>query len=153
MYSHSSSAGAGGDAPLDDGAARGGDGAQALAFASVTGSVSGSVTSVTGSVCVYFSFLFLSTASQASRIKIMSELDIAERRMPQDGRIKLVVGKEREVDFRVSVLPTLYGEKVVLRILDRSMLELDISKLGFEDDVLGYFDAGKCFSLKTLTVF
>jgi type IV pilus assembly protein PilB len=67
-----------------------------------------------------------------SRLKIMSELDIAERRLPQDGRIKLVMGREKEVDFRVSVLPTLYGEKVVLRILDKSNLQLDMTKLGFD---------------------
>jgi len=67
-----------------------------------------------------------------SRIKIMSSLDIAERRLPQDGRIKLKIGKEKEMDFRVSTLPTLYGEKVVLRILDKSSLQLDMTKLGFE---------------------
>ncbi len=67
-----------------------------------------------------------------SRIKILSELDIAERRLPQDGRIKLVLGKKKEVDFRVSVLPTLFGEKVVLRILDKSSLQLDMTMLGFE---------------------
>ena len=74
-----------------------------------------------------------------SRVKIMSELDIAERRLPQDGRIKLVLGGEKEVDFRVSVLPTLFGEKVVLRILDKSNLQLDMTKLGFESDQLGDF--------------
>jgi len=67
-----------------------------------------------------------------SRLKIMSELDIAERRLPQDGRIKLVLGRNREVDFRVSVLPTLFGEKTVLRLLDKSNLQLDMTKLGFE---------------------
>ncbi len=74
-----------------------------------------------------------------SRLKIMSELDIAERRLPQDGRIKLVLGDEKEVDFRVSVLPTLYGEKVVLRILDKSNLQLDMTKLGFEPEQLALF--------------
>lgn len=74
-----------------------------------------------------------------SRIKIMSELDIAERRLPQDGRIRLVMGKEKEVDFRVSVLPTLFGEKVVLRILDKSALQLDLGALGFEEDQLRHF--------------
>lgn len=74
-----------------------------------------------------------------SRLKIMSELDIAERRLPQDGRIKLVMGKEREVDFRVSVLPTLFGEKVVLRILDKSSLQLDMTKLGFDAEPLQKF--------------
>jgi len=67
-----------------------------------------------------------------SRIKIMSRLDIAERRLPQDGRIKLKA-KGREMDFRVSVLPTLFGEKVVLRLLDKSTLQVDMTKLGFED--------------------
>jgi type IV pilus assembly protein PilB len=67
-----------------------------------------------------------------SRIKIMSRLDIAERRLPQDGRIKLKLGKGREMDFRVSVLPTLFGEKVVLRLLDKSNLQLDMTKLGFD---------------------
>ena len=67
-----------------------------------------------------------------SRLKIMSRLDIAERRLPQDGRIKLKA-KGREMDFRVSVMPTLFGEKVVLRLLDKSGLQLDMTKLGFED--------------------
>jgi type IV pilus assembly protein PilB len=70
-----------------------------------------------------------------SRLKIMSRLDIAERRLPQDGRIKLKVGV-REIDFRVSVLPTLFGEKVVLRLLDKSSLQLDMSKLGLEESQL-----------------
>ena len=74
-----------------------------------------------------------------SRIKIMAELDIAERRLPQDGRIKLVLGGQKEVDFRVSILPTLFGEKVVLRILDKSNLQLDMTKLGFEPEQLGVF--------------
>ncbi|MBW2262010.1 MAG: type IV-A pilus assembly ATPase PilB [Deltaproteobacteria bacterium] len=74
-----------------------------------------------------------------SRIKIMASLDIAERRLPQDGRIKLRIGKEREMDFRVSVLPTLFGEKVVLRILDKSSLQLDMTKLGFEVEPLEVF--------------
>lgn len=77
-----------------------------------------------------------------SRLKIMSDLDIAERRLPQDGRIKLAVGKEKEVDFRVSVLPTLYGEKVVLRILDKTAIQLDLTKLGFEEDQLMQFRDG-----------
>ncbi len=67
-----------------------------------------------------------------SRLKIMARLDIAERRLPQDGRIKLKA-KGREMDFRVSVLPTLFGEKVVLRLLDKSGLQLDMTKLGFEE--------------------
>ena len=74
-----------------------------------------------------------------SRLKIMAELDIAERRLPQDGRIKLVLGREKEVDFRVSVLPTLFGEKVVLRILDKSNLQLDMTQLGFAEDQLAIF--------------
>ncbi len=74
-----------------------------------------------------------------SRIKIMSELDIAERRLPQDGRIKLKMGRGREMDFRVSTLPTLFGEKVVLRLLDKSNLQLDMTKLGFEEEQLAVF--------------
>ncbi len=74
-----------------------------------------------------------------SRIKIMSHLNIAERRLPQDGRIKLKYSKEREIDFRVSTLPTLFGEKVVLRILDKSNLQLDLSVLGFEERELNLF--------------
>jgi type IV pilus assembly protein PilB len=74
-----------------------------------------------------------------SRIKIMSELDIAERRLPQDGRIKLKLGRGKEMDFRVSVLPTLFGEKTVLRLLDKSNLQLDMTKLGFEQPQLDVF--------------
>jgi type IV pilus assembly protein PilB len=74
-----------------------------------------------------------------SRVKIMSELDIAERRLPQDGRIKLKLGRGKEMDYRVSVLPTLYGEKTVLRLLDKSNLQLDMTKLGFESEQLGVF--------------
>ncbi|HMO18535.1 MAG TPA: type IV-A pilus assembly ATPase PilB [Oligoflexia bacterium] len=66
-----------------------------------------------------------------SRLKIMAELDIAERRLPQDGRIKLKLGQKREMDFRVSVLPGLFGEKVVLRLLDKGNLQTDMTKLGF----------------------
>ncbi len=71
-----------------------------------------------------------------SRLKIMSKLDIAERRLPQDGRIKLRMGKAREMDFRVSTVPVLFGEKVVLRLLDKSALQLDMTKLGFEESSL-----------------
>jgi type IV pilus assembly protein PilB len=71
-----------------------------------------------------------------SRLKIMSKLDIAERRLPQDGRIKLRLGKGREMDFRVSSIPILFGEKVVLRLLDKSALQLDMTKLGFEESSL-----------------
>ncbi len=77
-----------------------------------------------------------------SRLKIMAKLDIAERRLPQDGRIKLRISKGKEVEFRVSVLPTLFGEKVVLRILDKSNLQLDMTKLGFEVDALAKFKDG-----------
>ena len=74
-----------------------------------------------------------------SRMKIMAKLDIAERRLPQDGRIKLRLGKKREIDFRVSVLPTLFGEKTVLRILDKANLQVDLTKLGFEEESLKTF--------------
>ena len=74
-----------------------------------------------------------------SRIKIMSKLDIAERRLPQDGRIKLKLGRKREVDFRVSTLPCLFGEKVVMRILDKGNLTLDLTNLGFEEKALERF--------------
>ncbi len=71
-----------------------------------------------------------------SRVKIMSNLDIAERRLPQDGRIKLKLGRGKEMDFRVSVCPVMWGEKIVLRLLDKSNLQLDMTKLGFDADVL-----------------
>ena len=74
-----------------------------------------------------------------SRLKIMSKLDIAERRLPQDGRFKIKLDRDRDVDLRVSVLPTLFGEKVVLRLLDKSSLQLDMTKLGFEEDDLVKF--------------
>ncbi|MBX3270087.1 MAG: type IV-A pilus assembly ATPase PilB [Sandaracinaceae bacterium] len=75
----------------------------------------------------------------ASRLKIMASLDIAERRLPQDGRIKLKLGKGREMDFRVSALPTIWGEKIVMRLLDKSNLQLDMSKLGFDKKALDDF--------------
>jgi type IV pilus assembly protein PilB len=78
-------------------------------------------------------------AAIVSRLKIMSQLDIAERRLPQDGRIKLKLGKGREMDFRVSVLPTMWGEKVVLRLLDKGNLQLDMAKLGFDPEPLADF--------------
>ncbi len=78
-------------------------------------------------------------AAVSSRVKIMSELDIAERRLPQDGRIKLKL-KGKEVDLRVSTLPTLFGEKIVMRILDKSSLVLDLTKLGFEKKALQDFE-------------
>ncbi|MGV1098916.1 type IV-A pilus assembly ATPase PilB [Thiovibrio sp. JS02] len=68
-----------------------------------------------------------------SRLKIMSQLDITERRVPQDGRIRIKLGRSRAVDFRVSSLPTLFGESIVLRILDKSSLNVDLTKLGFEE--------------------
>jgi type IV pilus assembly protein PilB len=74
-----------------------------------------------------------------SRLKIMSNLDIAERRLPQDGRIKLKMGRGKEMDFRVSCLPTMWGEKVVMRLLDKSNLQLDMTKLGFEEGALSHF--------------
>ena len=77
-------------------------------------------------------------AAIISRVKIMARLDIAERRLPQDGRIKLAV-RGHEIDFRVSTIPSLHGEKVVLRVLDRSTIELDFAKLGLADDVMTPF--------------
>jgi len=71
-------------------------------------------------------------AALTSRIKIMAHLDIAERRLPQDGRIKLRLGRGKDMDFRVSVLPTLFGEKIVMRLLDKGNLQLDMTKLGLE---------------------
>jgi type IV pilus assembly protein PilB len=77
-------------------------------------------------------------AAVVSRIKIMAQLDIAERRLPQDGRIKIRV-MNREIDLRVSILPTAFGEKVVMRILDAASLCLDLTKLGFEADVMSIY--------------
>ena len=74
-----------------------------------------------------------------SRIKIQARLDISERRVPQDGRIKLKLSRAKTVDFRVSVLPTLFGEKVVMRLLDPSNLQLDMTKLGYEEKPLEWF--------------
>ncbi|HYI00165.1 type IV-A pilus assembly ATPase PilB [Hyalangium sp.] len=74
-----------------------------------------------------------------SRLKIMAELDISERRLPQDGRIKIKMGGGKEMDFRVSVCPTLFGEKVVMRLLDKSNLQLDMTKLGFDAQPLAWF--------------
>lgn len=78
-------------------------------------------------------------AGLASRIKIMARLDIAERRRPQDGRIKVKTQAGMEVDFRVSVLPTLFGEKIVMRLLDKSNLKLDMTILGFDEKDLKIF--------------
>lgn len=80
-----------------------------------------------------------------SRIKILAELDIAERRIPQDGRIKMKFGKKKAVDFRVSTLPTLFGESVVMRILDQSALNIDLAKLGFESKT--FESLKRCISL------
>jgi type IV pilus assembly protein PilB len=74
-----------------------------------------------------------------SRIKIMSEMDISERRLPQDGRIKIKLPGGQDMDYRVSCLPTLFGEKVVLRLLDKSNLQLDMTKLGYESQSLKWF--------------
>jgi type IV pilus assembly protein PilB len=79
-----------------------------------------------------------------SRVKIMARLDIAEKRLPQDGRIKIRFqdhGVPKDIDFRVSCLPTLFGEKVVLRLLDKDKLMLDMTKLGFEPESLARFEA------------
>ncbi len=78
-------------------------------------------------------------APLVARIKVMSQLDISERRMPQDGKISVRIG-DREVDLRVSTLPTMFGESVVIRILDRGVVSLDISKIGFPDDMLTRFN-------------
>jgi len=78
-----------------------------------------------------------------SRLKIMAKLDIAEKRLPQDGRIKIktrMAGRIKDLDFRVSSLPTIFGEKIVLRLLDKDQLELDMSRLGFEPDSLRRFE-------------
>ncbi|OHB30342.1 MAG: type IV-A pilus assembly ATPase PilB [Desulfuromonadaceae bacterium GWC2_58_13] len=74
-----------------------------------------------------------------SRIKIMSEMDIAERRLPQDGRIKIKLGGGKDMDYRVNCLPTLFGEKICLRLLDKSNLQLDMTKLGYEPKALEWF--------------
>jgi type IV pilus assembly protein PilB len=79
--------------------------------------------------------------SVLSRLKIMSQMDISEKRKPQDGRIKLIIGG-KPIDYRVSSLPTLFGEKIVLRLLDSSNLQLDMTKLGFEPKQLEVFKEG-----------
>ncbi|HEY2384167.1 MAG TPA: type IV-A pilus assembly ATPase PilB [Terriglobia bacterium] len=81
--------------------------------------------------------------AMTSRIKIMSKLDISEKRLPQDGRIMIKYlkdGKKKELDFRVSTVPTLFGEKIVLRLLDKENLRLDMTKLGFEPEALSKFE-------------
>src|SRR5215471_14819942 len=80
----------------------------------------------------------------SSRLKIMAKLDIAEKRLPQDGRIKIRFsdnGQQKEIDFRVSVLPTLFGEKIVMRLLDKDKLMLDMTRLGFEEESLTKFES------------
>lgn len=74
------------------------------------------------------------TTRIAARLKVMSQMDLSERRVPQDGRIKMKISKTRAIDFRVNTLPTLWGEKIVLRILDPSSAKLGIDALGYEDD-------------------
>ncbi|MCL1093915.1 type IV-A pilus assembly ATPase PilB [Shewanella kaireitica] len=74
------------------------------------------------------------SARISARLKVMSKLDIAERRVPQDGRIKMKMSRTKSIDFRVSTLPTIWGEKIVMRILDSSSAQLGIEKLGYEDD-------------------
>jgi type IV pilus assembly protein PilB len=76
----------------------------------------------------------------AARLKVMSRLDISERRVPQDGRIKMKISKTRAIDFRVSTLPTLWGEKVVLRILDPSQAKMGIEQLGYEDEQRRFYE-------------
>ncbi len=83
---------------------------------------------------------FKMRAAITSRLKIMAELDIAEKRVPQDGRIKVRINT-KPIDLRVSSLPTIYGEKIVMRILDKSNLEIDLTKLGFEVEALSKFTA------------
>ena len=81
--------------------------------------------------------------AMTSRIKIMAKLDIAEKRLPQDGRIMIKFkadGKMKELDFRVSTVPTLFGEKIVMRLLDKENLRLDMTKLGFEPESLAKFE-------------
>ncbi len=75
-----------------------------------------------------------------SRLKIMSQLNIAEKRLPQDGRIKVRTADARDIEFRVSILPTLFGEKVVMRILDKSALQVDMVKLGLEENSFSAFE-------------
>lgn len=89
----------------------------------------------------------------ASRVKVIAGLDIAERRLPQDGRFRLRADQNRELDVRVSVLPTLFGEKVVMRLLDKSNLQMDLESLGLESDSLRKFRAaiGKPYGMLLMT--
>ncbi len=88
-----------------------------------------------------------------SRIKILSEMDIAERRLPQDGRIKIKLPGGKDMDYRVNCLPTLFGEKICLRLLDKSNLQLDMTKLGYEADTLKWFkkEISKPFGMVLVT--
>ncbi len=88
-----------------------------------------------------------------SRIKILSEMDIAERRLPQDGRIKIKLPGGTDMDYRVNCLPTLFGEKICLRLLDKSSLQLDMTKLGYEEDSLKWFkqEISKPFGMVLVT--
>ncbi len=88
-----------------------------------------------------------------SRIKILSEMDIAERRLPQDGRIKIKLPGGKDMDYRVNCLPTLFGEKICLRLLDKSNLQLDMTKLGYEEDALRWFkqEISKPFGMVLVT--
>ncbi|OQY18861.1 MAG: type IV-A pilus assembly ATPase PilB [Desulfobacteraceae bacterium 4572_35.1] len=88
-----------------------------------------------------------------SRIKILSEMDIAERRLPQDGRIKIKLPGGKDMDYRVNCLPTLFGEKICLRLLDKSNLQLDMTKLGYEEDSLRWFkqEISKPFGMVLVT--
>ena len=92
-------------------------------------------------------------AAITSRLKILAEMDIAERRLPQDGRIKIKLPGGKDMDFRVNCLPTLFGEKVVLRLLDKSNLQLDMTKLGYEEDALKWFkqEISKPFGMVLVT--
>ncbi|NLC71697.1 MAG: type IV-A pilus assembly ATPase PilB [Desulfuromonadaceae bacterium] len=94
---------------------------------------------IDGTLCEVMSPPMKLRAAIVSRIKIMAEMDIAERRLPQDGRIKIKLPNGRDMDFRVSSLPTLFGEKVVLRLLDKGSLQLDMTKLGYEPQALEWF--------------
>ncbi len=89
----------------------------------------------------------------SARLKVMAQLDIAEKRVPQDGRIKLNLSKTRQIDFRVSTLPTLFGEKIVLRILDGGAAKMGIEKLGYEDDQKALFieAVGKPYGMVLVT--
>src|SRR5690606_32254600 len=88
-----------------------------------------------------------------SRIKIMAEMDIAERRLPQDGRIKIKLPGGKDMDYRVNCLPTLFGEKICCRLLDKSNLQLDMTKLGYEEAALQYFkkEISKPFGMVLVT--